>query len=85
MAIKHKGMAKILKENFNSTTLSNLMKPDYLLDEKATKKSKDGMPVCKFDTCDPALKFCQENGIKMRGHTIALAQSDTKLALLQKL
>ena len=70
MAIKHKGMAKILKENFNSTTLSNLMKPDYLLDEKATKKSKDGMPVCKFDTCDPALKFCQENGIKMRGHTL---------------
>ena len=70
MAIKHKGMAKILKENFNSTTLSNLMKPEYLLDEKATKKSKDGMPVCKFDTCDPALKFCQENGIKMRGHTL---------------
>lgn len=42
MAIKHKGMAKILKENFNSTTLSNLMKPDYLLDEKATKRAKTG-------------------------------------------
>ncbi|HBZ64441.1 MAG TPA: hypothetical protein DEO89_07595, partial [Lachnospiraceae bacterium] len=63
-ALNHKGMTEILKENFNSTTLSNLMKPEYLLDEKATKKSKDGMPVCTFENCDPALKFCQENGIK---------------------
>lgn len=69
-AIHHEGMAKILKENFNSTTLSNLMKPDYLLDEKASRKSKDGMPVCTFKNCDPSLKFCQENGIKMRGHTL---------------
>ncbi len=70
MALNHEGMTEILKKNFNSTTLSNLMKPDYLLDEKASKKSGDGMPVCKFDTCDPALTFCQENGIKMRGHTL---------------
>lgn len=70
MALNHEGMTEILKKNFNTTTLSNLMKPDYLLDQKASKKSKDGMPVCKFDTCDPALKFCQENGIVMRGHTL---------------
>ncbi len=69
-AINHEGMSEILKEHFNSTTLSNLMKPDYLLDQKASKKSKDGMPVCKFDACDPSLAFCQENGIKMRGHTL---------------
>nr|MBP3598768.1 endo-1,4-beta-xylanase [Eubacterium sp.] len=70
MALHHEGMTKILKENFNSTTLSNLMKPDYLLDQEASKKSKNGMPVCNFDTCDPALEFCQENNIKMRGHTL---------------
>ncbi len=70
MALNHAGMADILKTHFNSTTLSNLMKPLFLLDEEATKASPDGMPVCKFDTCDPALKFCQENGIKMRGHTL---------------
>ncbi len=70
MALHHEGMTKILKENFNSTTLSNLMKPDYLLDQKASQKSKDGMPVCSFDTCDPALEFCQENDIKMRGHPL---------------
>lgn len=70
MALEHEGMADILKKHFNSTTMSNLMKPEFLLDQKASKKSKDGMPVCKFDTCDPALEFCRENGIKMRGHTL---------------
>lgn len=69
-AINHEGMAEILKTHFNSTTLSNLMKPVFLLDEEATKASADGMPVCKFDACDPSLAFCQENGIKMRGHTL---------------
>lgn len=70
MALNHEGMTEILKKNFNTTTLSNLMKPEYLLDQKASQKSEDGMPVCKFDTCDPALRFCQENGIQMRGHTL---------------
>lgn len=70
MALNHEGMTEILKKNFNSTTLSNLMKPEFLLDQKASQKSKDGMPVCKFDTCDPALRFCMENNIKMRGHTL---------------
>lgn len=70
MALNHKGMAGILKKHFNSTVLSNLMKPEHLLDKTATLNSADGMPVCKFDTCDSALNFCKENGIKMRGHTL---------------
>lgn len=70
MALHHKGMTEILKKHFNSTTLSNLMKPEHTLDEAASKASADGMPVCKFDTCDEALQFCMDNGIKMRGHTL---------------
>lgn len=70
MALHHEGMANILKKHFNSTTLSNLMKPEHLLDEAASKASADGMPVCRFDTCDGALQFCMDNGIKMRGHTL---------------
>lgn len=70
MALHHEGMTEILKKHFNSTTLSNLMKPEHTLDEKATKASADGMPVCKFDTCDEALQFCMDNNIKMRGHTL---------------
>lgn len=70
MALHHKGMTEILKKHFNSTTLSNLMKPEHTLDKAASKASADGMPVCKFDTCDEALQFCMDNGIKMRGHTL---------------
>lgn len=70
MALHHKGMAGILKKHFNSTVMSNLMKPEHTLDEAASRASADGMPVCKFDTCDAALKFCMDNGIKMRGHTL---------------
>ncbi|MCX7656774.1 MAG: endo-1,4-beta-xylanase [Treponemataceae bacterium] len=69
-SITHEGMAALLKKHFNSTTLSNLMKPVYLLDEGATKKNPNGLPVCKFDTVEPALQFCKENAIKMRGHTL---------------
>lgn len=70
MALNHKGMTGILLKHFNSTVMSNLMKPEHLLDQEKTKQSADGMPVCKFDTCDSALKFCLDNGIKMRGHTL---------------
>nr|MBP3598767.1 endo-1,4-beta-xylanase [Eubacterium sp.] len=70
MSLHHKGMNGILLKHFDSTVLSNLMKPQYTLDQVASKASADGMPVCKFDTCDPALQFCMDNGLKMRGHTL---------------
>ena len=57
-AIHHEGMANILKKHYNSTTLSNLMKPCYLLDEKACvkkgKKNANATDVSlNFDYCIP--------------------------------
>lgn len=74
-AIHHEGMADVLKKHYNSTTLSNLMKPVYLLDEKACakagKKKADTTEVSlNFDSCKESLAFCKENGIQMRGHTL---------------
>lgn len=74
-AIHHEGMANILKKHYNSTTLSNLMKPCYLLDEKACvkkgRKNANATDVSlNFDSCKESLDFCKENGIKMRGHTL---------------
>ncbi len=69
-AINHEGMAEILKKHFNSTTLSNLMKPSYLLDQAGSKENSDGMPALNFGSIDPSLQFCLDNGIKMRGHTL---------------
>ncbi len=74
-AINHEGMSEVLKKHYNSTTLSNLMKPVYLLDEKgcakAGKNSANATKVeLNFDSCKESLDFCQENGIQMRGHTL---------------
>lgn len=75
-AIRHEGMANILKKHYNSTTLSNLMKPNYLLDESACQKAaeRDGENTAevgvKFDSCKESLDFCRDNGIQMRGHVL---------------
>ncbi len=63
-------MVGILQKHYNSTTLTNLMKPVFLLDEEASKTSSDGTPVLDFSSCDRALKFCQDTGIQMRGHVL---------------
>ena len=59
-----------IKENFNSITMENEMKPESLLDWDGSEKSKDGMPVIKEDTLEKALKAAQEAGIPLRGHTL---------------
>ena len=63
----------LCKEQFNSCTMTNLMKSCYILDQSGSKKNLengDGSPALKFDNIDPTLQWCQENGMKMRGHTL---------------
>lgn len=60
-------------EHFNSVTLSNLMKSCYILkqeESKASLKEGNGEPVLSYESIDDTLKWCQENGIGMRGHTL---------------
>ena len=59
-----------IKEDFNSITMENEMKPESLLDWEGSEKSKDGMPVIKEETLGKALKAAQEAGIPLRGHTL---------------
>ena len=59
-----------IKENFNSITMENEMKPESLLDWEGSEKSKDGMPAIKEETLEKALKAAQEAGIPLRGHTL---------------
>ncbi len=73
MMTTSEAMSEVVKYHFNSATLTNLMKPSYLLDQKGSienAKNGDGMPAVKFDSCISALEFCKENGIGMRGHTL---------------
>ena len=62
--------AEEIKENFNSITMENEMKPESLLDWEASEKSKDGMPVIKEETLKKALETAKEMGLPLRGHTL---------------
>lgn len=64
---------ELCKEQFNSCTMTNLMKSCYILDQagsKANLESGDGSPALNFASIDPTLQWCMENDMKMRGHTL---------------
>lgn len=67
--IRNNRCEKIIKDNFNSITFENQMKPDYILDKNASKKA--GELVVNFDsTAKGLLKWCKDNNMAVRGHTI---------------
>ena len=43
--LKDEQTKKIILENFNSITMENGMKPEAILDQRASENSKDGMPA----------------------------------------
>ncbi len=64
---------ELSKYHFNSCTMTNLMKSSYILDKAGSQKNLrngDPEPALSFSTIDPTLKWCMENGMKMRGHTL---------------
>ncbi len=64
---------ELSKKHFNSCTMTNLMKSGYILDQRGSQeslKNGDGSPALSFWSIDPTLSWCQENGMKMRGHTL---------------
>lgn len=73
-AVNSEEYMAIVYKHFNSVTLTNLMKPSYLLSQsgcKANANKGDKTTVAvNFSSVDPTLKWCYENGIQMRGHTL---------------
>ena len=63
----------MVKQHFNSCTMSNLMKSCYILKQDLSienAKSGDGTPVLTYESLDPTLQWCMDNGVGMRGHTL---------------
>ena len=59
-------------EQFSSCTLTNMMKPVYILDQKKSVqnyKDSNSEPVLNFSSINKTLKWCKDNNLKMRGHT----------------
>ena len=66
----------LIKKHFNSITLGNELKPENMLDQKATlaylEESGDNtVPVVKLNgNARTILNFCKENQIPVRGHVL---------------
>ncbi|MBE6361079.1 MAG: endo-1,4-beta-xylanase, partial [Treponema bryantii] len=72
-AINHKEYMEVAKKHFNSCTLTNLMKPVYVLSEYDSIdnfESGNSEPVLNFQIIEDTLKWCKENNVQMRGHTL---------------
>ena len=60
----------LLKTHFNSVTMTNEMKAYSMLDEQASKRAADGMPVINFRMADAMVGWAQQNGLGVRGHVL---------------
>lgn len=63
----------LVKEQFNSITCENDMKPMYCLDRRKNQEDPqryDPAPAVCFDHIRPYLDFARDNNIPMRGHTL---------------
>ncbi len=59
----------IIKQNFNSITFENDLKPDYIFDQAASQSKGD--LVVKFNSNTlKLLDWCKENDMAVRGHTL---------------
>ena len=70
MQLRDKKYLELVKENFTSLTATNELKAYSLLDERASKKAADGMPVMNYAMADQMVAWAQENGIGIRGHVL---------------
>lgn len=64
---------EVILKNFNSITCENEMKPDYILDQKASKSDLESTyyhAAVNFDNCQPAIDFALKHNMKMRLHTL---------------
>lgn len=59
----------LIKDNFNSITMENAMKPDAILNQKAS--IENGELTVEFSKeATRILDFAKKNGMSMRGHTL---------------
>ncbi len=73
MAVHSDEYMAVTKKHFNSCTLTNLMKPGYILDQVGSRMNAaegNPEPVLDFSSVDEILQWCLDNGVQMRGHTI---------------
>ncbi len=59
-----------IKHHFDTVTMTNEMKAYSLLDQRASRSSKDGMPVMNYANADKMVDWASRAGLKVRGHVL---------------
>ncbi len=73
MAIHSDEYMTVAGKHFNSVTLTNLMKPVFLLDQQGCEENAaagNEEPAVTFTCVDEVLQWCVDNNVPMRGHTL---------------
>lgn len=68
--LKDAKISSLIRESFNSITMENAMKPEGLLDQKASEESEDGTPQINTDNLDEILSLAKKNQLTVRGHCL---------------
>ena len=59
-----------LSKHFSSVTATNEMKAYSLLDQRASRRTEDGMPAMNYAQADKMVEWAQKNGLGVRGHVL---------------
>lgn len=71
--VDNEDLISFVKQEFNSITLENELKPDSVLDAEkclADPETYNENPAITFDNAKAALDYAQANGIQVRGHVL---------------
>ncbi len=68
--LNNKYYVPMVEKEFESITAGNEMKAYSMLDQAASQKNPDGMPVMNYSQADAIVGFAQERGIGVRGHVL---------------
>lgn len=68
--LKNPEILAFIKHHYSTITFGDELKPEVLLDQQKSKASEDGMPGINTDRIDKCLSLAQENGLKVRFHTL---------------
>lgn len=68
--LKDTKISHMIRENFNSITMENAMKPEALLDQRACEESGDGTPQINTESLDEVLSLAEKNNLPVRGHCL---------------
>lgn len=68
--LQNEEIAAFVRHHYNTVTFADELKPERLLNQEKSQAAEDGMPQINTDIIDKCLTLAEENGLKVRFHTL---------------